>query len=118
MAIPGAYHSPLESPCHGGNVRYFWVLCQDDLPCCYPFYCIAGLTTNYYIDVMTVEPLPKDSPLWELGNVLLSPHNMDMTLTFMKESMEFFIAENLPRFIRGETLLNHVDKSAGYLWVT
>ena len=66
------------------------------------------------LDVMTVEPLPKDSPLWKLDNVLLSPHNMDMTLTFMKESTEFFIAENLPRFIRGEQLLNHVDKSAGY----
>lgn len=66
------------------------------------------------LDVMTVEPLPKDSPLWKLDNVLLSPHNMDMTLTFMKESTEFFIAENLPRFIRGEPLLNHVDKSAGY----
>ena len=66
------------------------------------------------LDVMTVEPLPKDSELWKLDNVLLSPHNMDMTLTFMKESTEFFISENLPRFVRGKPLLNPVDKAAGY----
>jgi len=66
------------------------------------------------LDVMTVEPLPKESPLWKLDNVLLSPHNMDMTLTFMRESTEFFVNENLPRFLRGERLLNPVDKSAGY----
>lgn len=66
------------------------------------------------LDVMTIEPLPKESPLWKLDNVLLSPHNMDMTLTFMKESTEFFIAENLPRFVRGKALLNPVDKAAGY----
>ena len=46
--------------------------------------------------------------------MLLSPHNMDMTLTFMKESTEFFIEENLPRFVRGKQLLNPVDKNAGY----
>lgn len=66
------------------------------------------------LDVMTVEPLPKDSQLWKLPNVLLSPHNMDMTTTFMQESTEFFINENLPRFVRGIDLLNPVDKSAGY----
>lgn len=66
------------------------------------------------LDVMTVEPLPRESELWKLDNVLLSPHNMDMTTTFMKESTEFFVGENLPRFVRGERLLNPVDKSAGY----
>mmetsp|Transcript_22005 Transcript_22005/g.46418 ORF Transcript_22005/g.46418 Transcript_22005/m.46418 type:complete len:442 (-) Transcript_22005:51-1376(-) len=66
------------------------------------------------LDVMTIEPLPKESPLWKLDNVLLSPHNMDMTLTFMKESTEFFVNENLGRFVRGERLLNPVDKAAGY----
>ncbi|KAL3802058.1 hypothetical protein HJC23_010814 [Cyclotella cryptica] len=66
------------------------------------------------LDVMTIEPLPKTSPLWTLDNVLLSPHNMDMTLTFMRESTEFFINENLPRYLRGKQLLNPVDKAAGY----
>ena len=66
------------------------------------------------LDVTTVEPLPRESPLWKLDNVLLSPHNMDMTQTFMRESTEFFVNENLPRFVHGKTLLNPVDKSVGY----
>jgi hypothetical protein len=37
-----------------------------------------------------------------------------MTRTFMRESTEFFVNENLPRFVRGKTLLNPVDKSVGY----
>lgn len=39
---------------------------------------------------------------------------MDQTATFMHEATEFFVEENLPRFLRGETLLNLVDKVAGY----
>lgn len=73
-----------------------------------------GVIHGAALDVMTVEPLPKDSLLWQLDNVLLSPHNMDMTLTFMKESTDFFIRENLPRFVRGNQLLNPVNKAAGY----
>jgi phosphoglycerate dehydrogenase-like enzyme len=66
------------------------------------------------LDVYAVEPLPIESPLWELDNVLLSPHNMDQTATFMDEATEFFVQENLPRFVRGLELLNKVDASAGY----
>lgn len=74
----------------------------------------SGVIKGAGLDVMTVEPLPKESKLWKLPNVLLSPHNMDMTLTFMQESTEFFINENLPRFVRERELLNPVDKRAGY----
>jgi len=66
------------------------------------------------LDVTAIEPLPKDSELWKLENVLLSPHNMDMTQTFMKESTQFFVEENLPRFLYGQTLLNPVHPAAGY----
>lgn len=74
----------------------------------------SGAIKGAGLDVMTVEPLPKESKLWNLPNILLSPHNMDMTLTFMQESTEFFINENLPRFVREIELLNPVDKRAGY----
>ena len=37
------------------------------------------------LDVTAIEPLPKDSPIWKLDNVLLSPHNMDMTKTFVSK---------------------------------
>lgn len=74
----------------------------------------SGAIKGAGLDVTTIEPLPKDSQLWNLDNVLLSPHNMDMTTTFMKESTDFFIQENLTRFVRGTMLLNPVDKFAGY----
>jgi hypothetical protein len=38
----------------------------------------------------------------------------DQTATFMHEATEFFVQENVPRFVRGDELLNHVDKVAGY----
>lgn len=66
------------------------------------------------LDVFAQEPLPESSPLWELDNVLLSPHNMDQTATFMHEATAFFVEEQLPRFVRQQVVLNQVDKVAGY----
>eukprot|EP00588_Corethron_pennatum_P027823 CAMPEP_0194333936 /NCGR_PEP_ID=MMETSP0171-20130528/64400_1 /TAXON_ID=218684 /ORGANISM="Corethron pennatum, Strain L29A3" /LENGTH=407 /DNA_ID=CAMNT_0039096369 /DNA_START=63 /DNA_END=1286 /DNA_ORIENTATION=+ len=74
----------------------------------------GGRLKGAALDVTTIEPLPRDSLLWEMENVLLSPHNMDMTATFMKESTHFFLEENLPRFMRELDLYNPVDKTAGY----
>lgn len=73
-----------------------------------------GAIKGAALDVTTIEPLPEESPLWQLDNVLLSPHNMDMTTTFLKESTAFFVNENLARFVMGGRLLNPVDKIAGY----
>jgi hypothetical protein len=39
---------------------------------------------------------------------------MDQTATFMHEATDFFVEENLPRYLRGEKLLNPVDAVAGY----
>lgn len=66
------------------------------------------------LDVFSEEPLPQSNELWDLDNVLLSPHNMDQTATFMHEATEFFVYENLPRFICGKDLLNPVDPKLGY----
>ena len=66
------------------------------------------------LDVTATEPNPVSNELWTLENVLLSPHNMDQTETFLAEATDFFLKENIPRFVRGETLLNPVDKAAGY----
>ena len=66
------------------------------------------------LDVFANEPLPASSELWELENVLLSPHNMDQTATLKHEVTEFFVRESVPRFMRREPLLNPVDKKAGY----
>ena len=74
----------------------------------------SGKLRGAALDVFIQEPLPQDSEFWELENVLLSPHNMDKTSSFMHEATEFFVNENLPRFICGEDLLNPVDIELGY----
>jgi phosphoglycerate dehydrogenase-like enzyme len=73
----------------------------------------TGKLKGAALDVFAEEPLPENSELWDL-NVLISPHNMDQTTTFMHEATEFFLNENLPRFICGEDLLNPVDPNLGY----
>ena len=65
------------------------------------------------LDVFTTEPLPKESPFWDLDNVLISPHSADHTATWLNDAMELFI-ENFDRFAAGQPLKNVVDKSAGY----
>ncbi|GKY92559.1 hypothetical protein MPSEU_000226100 [Mayamaea pseudoterrestris] len=74
----------------------------------------SGQLRGAGLDVVATEPLPKESRLWNMDNVLLSPHNMDMTETFMHESTEWFVSQNLPRFVRGLELENKVDPTAGY----
>jgi phosphoglycerate dehydrogenase-like enzyme len=65
------------------------------------------------LDVFETEPLPSDSPLWTLDNVLISPHSADQTADSHERAMAFF-RHNLERFRRGEPLENVVDKAAGY----
>lgn len=73
-----------------------------------------GTLRGAALDVFSTEPLPTDHVLWSLEQVLISPHNMDRTATFMHEASEFFVNENLPRFMLGHDLLNPVDVSLGY----
>ncbi len=65
------------------------------------------------LDVFETEPLPPDSPLWQLDNVLLSPHSADRTSDSHVRAMQFFV-ENLRRFRAGESLENVVDKVEQY----
>lgn len=65
------------------------------------------------LDVFETEPLAAEHPLWELDNVLLSPHTADHTDDAHGIAMNFFI-ENLRRFRAGEPLENVVDKIAQY----
>jgi D-2-hydroxyacid dehydrogenase (NADP+) len=65
------------------------------------------------LDVFTVEPLPTSSPLWDLPNVLISPHNADLTEVSRYNSVKFF-ADNCENFLGGKELECVVDKEAGY----
>ncbi len=65
------------------------------------------------LDVFATEPLPTDSRLWELPNVILSPHSSGSMEDYDIRATELFI-ENLRRYLNGEKLLNVVDKKKGY----
>jgi phosphoglycerate dehydrogenase-like enzyme len=65
------------------------------------------------LDVFSQEPLPADSPLWTLPNVIISPHIAGLTPQYYERAAELF-TENLRRFIAGEPLMNQVDRNKGY----
>ncbi len=65
------------------------------------------------LDVFEHEPLPPDSPLWDMPNVMISPHDAGSSKRSHARFMGVFI-ENLRRYVAGEPLLNVVDKGAGY----
>jgi phosphoglycerate dehydrogenase-like enzyme len=65
------------------------------------------------LDVTEAEPLPKDSPLWDLENVLLTPHYAGFHADYNKLALEVAL-ENLTHYLRGEPLRNLVDKNSGY----
>jgi phosphoglycerate dehydrogenase-like enzyme len=65
------------------------------------------------LDVFSVEPLPEDHPFWKLPNVIISPHVGGFTPHYDDRATDIF-AENLRRYIAGETLLNIVNRELGY----
>jgi len=73
----------------------------------------AGRLRGAGLDVFTREPLPADSPLWALSNVLVLPHVSGASHRFWRRQTDL-ITENLRRYAAGEPLLNTVDKRAGY----
>lgn len=65
------------------------------------------------LDVVEREPLPNDSALYGMENVLLSPHCADHIAGWTEDSMRFFL-EQYARFQKNEPLLNVVNKRLGY----
>ncbi|MGC9333453.1 MAG: D-2-hydroxyacid dehydrogenase [Anaerolineae bacterium] len=65
------------------------------------------------LDVFEQEPLPADSPLWDLENVLMSPHVAGFTPRYDERAATLFV-ENLGRYLGDQPLLNLVEKSKGY----
>lgn len=67
------------------------------------------------LDVFEKEPLSPESPLWDMENLLLSPHNADLTPTYMSQTWDIFVQKltdfRSPNFT---TFKDQVDKSCGY----
>jgi phosphoglycerate dehydrogenase-like enzyme len=65
------------------------------------------------LDVFEREPLPADSPLWDIGNLLITPHNGSITEKLWHRHYELF-SDNLRRYISKQPLRFVVDKQKGY----
>lgn len=65
------------------------------------------------LDVFEQEPLPADSPLWRLANVILTPHTAGFSPHYDERAIEILV-QNLQRYLDGRPLLNVVDAALGY----
>ncbi len=65
------------------------------------------------LDVFHTEPLPADSPLWEMENVIITPHNSGITPYYMDRAAEIFL-KGLALFRDGKTPPNLIDLSRKY----
>jgi phosphoglycerate dehydrogenase-like enzyme len=73
----------------------------------------SGSLAGAAIDVFEHEPLPADSPLWDMPGVIVSPHTSGRVKGWREDFATIFY-ENVERWVRGEELLNVVDKHLGF----
>ena len=72
---------------------------------------VSGHLAGAFLDVFEAEPLPPDSPLWDLPNVLVTPHNSSAAAGNDERVLGIFL-ENLGRWHRGTALVNEVGAPA------
>ena len=72
-----------------------------------------GALRGAALDVFATEPLPVGNPLLELPNVLATPHAGSVSPRFWERQSDL-MADNLGRYLRGEELINLVDRKRGY----
>ncbi len=72
-----------------------------------------GVIAGAALDVFEREPLPEDSPLWELDNVIITPHISGGVANYNELATSIF-CDNLRRYLDGEPLRNIVDPDRGY----
>lgn len=73
----------------------------------------AGKIAGAAMDVAEVEPLAETSPLWEMPNVIITPHVGGQSFRRIDDMTDFF-CDNLRRHLAGEPLRNVVDKRLGF----
>jgi phosphoglycerate dehydrogenase-like enzyme len=72
-----------------------------------------GAIAGAGLDVFEREPLPAESDLWSLDNVVISPHCAGSTEDY-GERFAAILVENIQRYLKGEPLRNEVDRFFGY----
>ena len=73
----------------------------------------AGRLAGAGLDVFEVEPLPADSPLWDMPNVLITPHVAGLTPHYFTRLAALFV-DNLRRYLDGQPLRNLYQPTRGY----
>lgn len=73
----------------------------------------SGQLAGAGLDVTAVEPLPPGDPLWRAPNLVITPHNSPAS-QLTTDLMWSILSDNIGRFLRGEQLVNVVDKQRGY----
>ena len=91
------------------NIARGEVLVEADLITALQEGCIRGAG----LDVFAQEPLQTDSPLWDMPNVILTPHMAALSPYYLDRAIKLF-ADNLTRLIHDREMFNIVDKTRGY----
>jgi len=65
------------------------------------------------LDVFVEEPLPENSPLWDMPNIFITPHIAAQSPYYIDRALKIF-TENLNRFLHQADMLNIIDKQKGY----
>jgi phosphoglycerate dehydrogenase-like enzyme len=73
----------------------------------------GGKLAGAGLDVVDPEPLPSDSPLWRLPNLIITPH-VSADTPLAEEQRTALLRENLRRYVAGEPMLSVVDIERGY----
>jgi len=73
----------------------------------------GGTIGGAYLDLTDPEPLPEDSELWHMPNVIVTPHTSQASRRTGERAMELFL-DNLGRYRTGQPLRNVVDLERGY----
>ena len=73
----------------------------------------AGQVAGAGLDVFMEEPLPADSPFWDLPNVIITPHLSAISPVYLDRALKLF-SDNLACYLSGAPLLTPIDKARGY----
>jgi phosphoglycerate dehydrogenase-like enzyme len=73
----------------------------------------SGKLAGAGLDVFDPEPLPSDSPLWHVPNLIITPH-VSADTPLAEEQRTAVLRENLRRYVAGEPMLSVVDVERGY----
>jgi len=93
----------LPTGAHVINVARGEIICEPDLIAALQSHKLAGA----YLDVFAVEPLDVKSPLWDMSNVIVTPHSAGHSAGNEQRVLELFV-QNLRLFSRGEPLINQI----------